>query len=152
MTVEQVCIASAQMFLISFENLVNQNFHRQKPNSWLPITSRGTVRLSVTIGPKQYDNEFHVLIDTEADCFVGFDFLRIHKCDLLFSKKLFCLDSKKHVPFYHEKLNLETNTVFWVRTTETVSVPARHAIILPARRQKWKRPLTENSILFKPVA
>ena len=60
----------------------------------LPITSRGIVGLPITIGPKHYEHEFHVLIDSEADCLVWIDFLRTNKLDLLFSKDLLRLDSK----------------------------------------------------------
>ena len=118
----------------------------------LPITSRGTVRLPITIGPKHYQHEFHVLIDSEADCLVGLDFLRTNKCDPLFSKDLLPLDSKNHVPLYNRKLNHEVNTVFRVIATETVSVPAGHAMILPARIQEGQRPLTELPALIEPVA
>ena len=118
----------------------------------LPITSRGTVRLPITIGPKHYENDFRVLINSEADCLVGVDFLRTNKCDPLFSKDLLHLDSKNHLPLYNCKLNHEVNTVFRVIATETVSVPAGHAMILPARIQEWQRPLTEMPVLFEPVA
>ena len=101
-----------------------------------PITSRGTVRLPITIGPKHYEHESHVLIDSEADCLVGFDFLRTNKCDALFSKDLLRLDSKNHIPLYNRKLNHEVDTVFWVIATETISVTAGHAMILPARLQE----------------
>ena len=52
----------------------------------LLITSRGTIRLPITIGHKHYKHDFHVLIDSEADCLVGLDFLRAHKSDRLFPK------------------------------------------------------------------
>ena len=117
----------------------------------LPISSRGTVRLPITIGPKHYEHEFHVLIDSEADCLVGLDFLRTNKCDPLFSKDPLRLDSKNHVPLYNRKLNHEVNTVFRVIATETVSVPAGYAMILPARIQEWQRPLMEMPALFEPV-
>ena len=117
----------------------------------LPITSRGTVRLPITIGPKHYEHEFHVLIDSEAACLVGLNFLRTNKCYPLFSKDLLRLDSKNHVSLYNRKLNHEVNTVFWVIVTETVSVPAGHAVFLPARTQEWQRPLMEMPALFEPV-
>ena len=121
------------------------------PNK-LPITSRGTVRLPINIGPKHYEHEFHVLIDSEADCLVGLDFLRTNKCDPLFSKDLLRLDSKNHVTLYNRKLNHEVNTVFRVIATEAVSVPAGFAMILPARIQEWQRALTEMPALFEPLA
>ena len=118
----------------------------------LPITSRGRVRLPITIGPKHYEHDFHVLIDSGADCLLGLNFLRTNKCDPLFSKDLLRLDSKNHVPLYNRNLNHEVNTGFRVIATETVSVPAGYAMILPARIQEWERPLTEMPALFEPVA
>ena len=105
----------------------------------LPITSRGTVRLTITIGLKHYEHEFQVLIDSEADCFVGLNFLRTNKRDSLFSKDLLRLDSKNQVPLYNRKLNHEVKTVFRVTAVETIAVQAGHAMILPARIQEWQR-------------
>ena len=118
----------------------------------LPVTSRRTVRLPNTIGPEQYENEFHVLIDSEADCFKGRDFLKTHKCDPLFSKDLLRLDSKDHVSLFFRKLNHEIYTVFRVLVTETFSVPTGHAMVLPALIEEWKRPLSQMPALFEPVA
>ena len=118
----------------------------------LPITSRGTVRLPITIGPKHYEHKFHALNDSEGDCFGRLDFLRTRKCKPLFSKDLLRLDSKNHVPLYNRKLNHEVNTVSRVIETETVLVPAGNAMILLLRKQKFKQPLTEMASLFESRA
>ena len=118
----------------------------------LPNLSSGTVCLPINIGPKHYEHEFHVLIDSEADCFVGLDFLRAHERDPLFAKDLLRLASKNYVPLYKRKLNHEVITVFRAIATETVSVPAGHAMVLPARIQKVKGLLTEMPDLFEPAA
>ena len=56
------------------------------------------------------------------------------------------------MPWYNSKLNHEVNTVFRVKATEPVSVPAGHAMILSTRKQEWKQPLTEMPALFVPIA
>ena len=117
-----------------------------------PFTSKGTVSLPITIVSKHYEHDFHVLINSDADCPVGLDFLRTHKCDPLFSKHLLRSDFKNHVPLYNLYFNHEVNTAFRVIATETVSVPAGQALILPARKQEWKRPLTKIPALFELVA
>ena len=117
-----------------------------------PITSKGTVCLPITIGSRHYEHDFHVIINSDADCPVGLNFLRTHKCDPLFFKHLLRLDFKNLVPLYNRYFNHEVNTVSRVIATETVSVPAGQALILPATKQEWKRPLTEIPALFELVA
>ena len=160
-TIEAVCDSGASVSCISsvvFDRLQKLGKLKLSPTETklvaankLPVSSRGTNRLPITIGPKHYEHEFQVLIDSEADCLVGLDFLRTNKCDPLFSKDLLRLDSKNHVPLYNRKLNHEVNTVFRVIATETVSVPAGYAMTLPARIQELQRPLMEMPALFEPV-
>ena len=53
---------------------------------------------------------------------------------------------------YDRKLKHEVSTIFRVTPTVTVSVPAGHAKILPARKQEWEQPLTKVPDLFEPVS
>ena len=117
----------------------------------LAVTFIRTIRLPIINVLKPYENEFHVPINSEPDCFLGLNFLRTHMSDLLFSNDWLQLDSKNHVPLYHRKHNHELNTVFRVKATETVSVPAGHAMIWPAWIQERKWPLTEMPAPFDPV-
>ena len=68
-----------------------------------PIAKRDTVRLTFTIGPKEYVHEFHVLGESEADCLIGLHFPRANKCDPLISKDRQQLDESTQVPLYHRK-------------------------------------------------
>ena len=117
----------------------------------LAVTCKRTVRLPIIHVLKHYENELHVPINSEPDCFLGLTFLRTHMSDLWFSNDWLHLDSKNHVPLYHRKHNHQLNTVFRVKATETVSVPAGHAKIWPAWIQEGKWPLTEIPAPFEPV-
>ena len=123
-TLKQVCLASTQMFLMICKNCVNLTFFTNENQTSgynkLTVTSKGTVRVPIIIDPKQYEHAFDVLMRSKADCFMGLDFLRTHKCDALFSKVPLRLDSKNHLQLYHRKLNHDVNTVFCVKATETV--------------------------------
>ena len=58
-----------------------------KTANQIPIETRGTVNLRVQIAEKVFDHTFHVLVKSESDCLIGLDFLEVHKCDPMFSKK-----------------------------------------------------------------
>ena len=116
----------------------------------LPIQTRGKVLLLLKIGPKQFEHVFHVLEHSEADCLIGLDFLKKHRCDPLISKDVLRLDDDTQVPLYHREIDEGTTSVFRVVVSETVSVPAGHSMIVPALMQDWKRPLHETVAIFEP--
>ena len=91
-----------------------------------PIVTRGIVQQPLKIGPRRNEHAFHVLEQAEADCLLGLDFLKTHKCDPLVYQDLLRVDEKTTVPLYHRQLTDATTTVFRVVVSETVSVPPRH--------------------------
>ena len=115
-----------------------------------PINIRGTVRIPFKIGPKHFEHVFYVLEQSEADCLIGLDFLRTHKCDPLISQDKFRFEDGTQVPLFHRKVDDETTTVFRVVVSETISVPPGYAMIVPAHIADWSRPLHEKVAIFEP--
>ena len=60
------------------------------------------------------------------------------------------MDDNTQVPLYHCKIDVESSSAFRVVTTETVSVPAGHTMVVPAHIPDWKRPLEEMDAFFQP--
>ena len=158
--IEAVCDSGASVSCLSsdaFGKLKNGKKLELKPSDTKlvaankqPIVTRGIVQLPLQIGPRHYEHSFHVLEQAEADCLLGLDFLKTHKCDPLFSQDILRLDEKTTVPLYHRQLTDAKTTVFRVVVSETVSVPPRHTMIVPAHIKDWKRPLNEGVAIFEP--
>ena len=54
-----------------------------KAANQLPIETRGVVRLPISLGGRNIEQNFHVLAKLEVDCLIGLDFLEDHQCDPL---------------------------------------------------------------------
>ena len=128
-------------------NKCNKNFEAANGP---PIGVKGIITVPLTVGNKDYENEFHVLENTETDCLLGLDFLESNQCDPLFSRMELRLDPSHSVRMYHKIFDYHTNTVFRVVATETTLVRAGHTKILPAHIPNWKRPPVTLNAVFEP--
>ena len=81
---------------------------------------------------------------------LGLDFLETNKCDPLFSCMKLKLDSNSFDPLYPKKFDYGHDKVFFVISTETLSVPRGHTRIIPAHIPNWKRPPIQVCALFEP--
>ena len=160
-TMEAVCDCGASVSCLSSEiyNELKKTYQITLENctrslraaNGLPIDVKGIIRVPVYVGNKLFHHEFRVLEKSEADCLLGLDFLERHKCDSLFSGMELKLDSTHSVPLYHKNFDIGHNAIFGVVETETIKVPAGHAIILPAHIPNWKRPPFHLYAVFEPL-
>ena len=128
-----------------------QKCHRNfKATSGPPIGVKGIIRVTATVGSKQYEHEFHML--ENPDCLLRLDFLEGNHCDPLFSRVELQLRPNHSVRMYQKSFDYYTNLVFRVVATETTLVPLGHSNILPAQTTNWKRPPSTFNIVFEPKA
>ena len=125
----------------------NKNF---KAANGLPIFVKGIIRVPLTVGNKSYEQEFHVLENTETDCLLGLDFPEGYQRDPLFSWTELNLDPSHSVRMCQKTFDYNTNTVFWVLATETTLVPGGDTKTLRAHIPNWKRPPVTLNAVFEP--
>ena len=116
----------------------------------LPVETRVVVRLPRGLGGSKFEQSFHVLAKSEADCLTGLDFLEDHQCDPLFSKKKLRVNDDTFVPLYHKVYTIQTDQVFRVVSTDNVWIPAGHSMIILAHIPGWKRPPIGLAGVFEP--
>ena len=156
---EAVCDCGASVSCLSpviFEDLrkingfqLNKYNKNLKAANGLPIGINGIIRVPLTVGNKHYENEFHVLENTETDCLLGLDFLESNQCDRLFSRMELSLDPSHSVRMYQKTFHYHTKTVFRVVATGTTLVPAGLTKIPPAHIPNWRRPPVTLNAVFE---
>ena len=159
--IEAVCDCGAsvsRLSLLIYDELEQTHKLNLKPclrklqaANGLPIEVKGVVRVPVVIGPKWYEQDFCVLNKSEADCFLGLDFLETSEKEQLFSCMKIQLDSHSFVTLYHKKFDHGHDNVCRVISTETLSVPPGHTRTIPAHIPNWKRSSIKICALFEPM-
>ena len=158
--IEAVCDSGASVSCLSstvFDKVKTNKKLKLEPScgrlvaaNKLPIKTLGTVSLELQLGQRWFMHVFHVLEQSEADCLIGLDFMKKHRCDPIISEDVLRLDDKTQVPLYHRRIDDGASSVYRVVVSETVSVPAGHTMLVPAHIAEWRRPLCETVAIFEP--
>ena len=115
-----------------------------------PIQIKGTVSVTIKIGPKKYAHTFYVLIEAASDCLLGLEFLETNKCDALFSEGKLQIDRNQLVPLYRKQFLFDGKQVYRVAALEKVSIPTQHVMIVPGTISGWKVPPVARVALLEP--
>ena len=120
--VEAVCDSGASVSCLAekFFNQINESHQviiqpcttRLSSANQMPIQIKGTVSVSIKIGPKTYEHTYYVLIEAASDCLLGLDFLETNICDALFSEGKLKIDRNTLVLLCGRCFNGEVLTIY----------------------------------------
>ena len=88
--------------------------------------------MPITLASNRYQQRFFVLKSSEADCFLGLDFLVDNHCDALFSGMQLRVPDSQTVPLFHSRKALPDPSPEQVKVIarETTFIPAGHEAVI----------------------